>query len=121
MKLNYQLARDNNHTLSTAIIQYSDIIPIAFCKELIEFFEESITFRIDDHRKQSTEMQLIGDPRPEALAFSETLTHLLYPLGEEYERELHSYCRAGYTPADEPLTKMFQTGFRCSILFLIVI
>jgi hypothetical protein len=79
---------------------------------LIEFFEESITFRIDDHRKQSQEMQLMGDPRPQAVAYKQILHDLIYPLGEKYERELHTLCHTDYMPADEPMTKMFQTGFR---------
>ena len=112
MKLHYHLERDNNHTLATAIKQYHDIVPKEFCKELIKFFEESITFRIDDHRKQSQEMQLMGDPRPQAVAYKQLLHDLIYPLGERYERELHATCRADYMPADEPLTKMFPTCFR---------
>ena len=57
-------------------------------------------------------MQLIGDPRPSALAYKRILYDLIYPLGEKYERELHATCRADFMPADEPLTKMFATGFR---------
>ena len=87
MKLHYQLKARHDRHLSDAIIQYPDVIPEILCKELIEFFEESITFRIDDHRKQSTEMQLMGDPRPEALAYRQLLTHIIYPLGEKYERK----------------------------------
>ena len=112
MKLHYELKARHDRQLSDAIIQYPDVIPEILCKELIEFFEESITFRIDDHRKQSTEMQLMGDPRPEALAYRQLLTHMIYPLGEKYERKLHSYCHNDYVPADEPLTKIHATGFR---------
>ena len=104
MRLHYQLKRDNDTYLSDIIKQYRDIIPKVLCKELIEFFETSITFRIDDHRKQSQEMQLMGDPRPEAVAYKQLLHDLIYPLGERYERELHAICRADYMPADEPLT-----------------
>ena len=100
MKLHYHLERDNNHTLATAIKQYHDIVPKEFCKELIKFFEESITFRIDDHRKQSQEMQLMGDPRSQAVAYKKLLHDLIYPLGEKYERELHTNCRAEYMPTD---------------------
>ena len=57
MKLHYQLRRDNDTYLSEVIKQYNDIVPKVLCEELIEFFEESITFRVDDHRKQATEMQ----------------------------------------------------------------
>ena len=112
MKLHYHLERDNNHTLSTAIIQYEAVVPKLFCKELIEFFENSITFKFDDHRKQSREMQLMGDPRPEAARYRGTLTRLIYPLGVKYERSLHAACHAEYQPVDEPLTKMFPTCFR---------
>jgi|TARA_B100001971_G_scaffold212151_1_gene241494 hypothetical protein len=98
--------------LSEVIKEYKDIVPKVLCKELIEFFEESITFRIDDHRKQSQEMQLMGDPRPQAVAYKQILYDLIYPLGEKYERELHTLCHTDYMPADEPMTKMFQTGFR---------
>ena len=56
MKLHYQLRRDNDTYLSEVIKQYNDIVPEVLCKELIEFFEKSITFRIDDHRKQSREL-----------------------------------------------------------------
>jgi len=112
MKLHYHLERDNNHTLSTAIKEYSDIVPKILCEELIEFFEESITFRVDDHRKQATEMQLMGDPRPSAIAYTKLLYDLIYPLGTKYERELHAECHVDYKPADEPLTKIFPTGLR---------
>ena len=112
MKLHYQLKARHDRHLSDAIIQYPDVIPEILCKELIEFFEESITFRVDDHRKQAQEMQLMGDPRPQAVAYKQLLHSLIYPLGEKYERELHATCRADYMPADEPLTKMFPTGFR---------
>ena len=112
MKLHYQLKRDNDTYLSEVIRQYDNIVPKVLCKELIEFFEKSITFKVDDHRKQATEMQLMGDPRPQAVAYKQILHDLIYPLGEKYERELHATCRADYMPADEPLTKMFPTGFR---------
>ncbi|SVC56094.1 uncharacterized protein METZ01_LOCUS308948, partial [marine metagenome] len=58
--LHYQLRRDNDTYLSDVIRQYDDIVPIVLCRELIEFFEKSRTFRVDDHRKQAQEMQLMG-------------------------------------------------------------
>ena len=112
MKLHYRLKRSNDTYLSEVIKEYKDIVPEVLCKELIEFFEESITFRVDDHRKQAQEMQIIGDPRPQAMAYKKILLELIYPLGEKYERELHAACHADYMPADEPLTKTFLTGFR---------
>ena len=112
MKLHYELKRDNDTYLSEAIKQYNDIVPKVLCEELIEFFENSITFRIDDHRKQSQEMQLMGDPRPQAVAYKQLLHSLIYPLGEKYERELHTLCHTDYMPADAPLTEIYTTGFR---------
>ena len=112
MKLHYELKRDNDERLSSCIRSYPDIVPKAYCAKLIEFFEESITFKIDDSRKQSREMQLIGDPRPQAIAYKDLLLDLIYPLGERYERELHAICRTDYMPTDEPMTIMYPTSFR---------
>ena len=112
MKLHYELKRDNDRHLSDCIISYPDIVPEALCTKLIEFFEESITFRVDDHRKQAQEMQLMGDPRPQAVAYKQLLHNLIYPLGEKYERELHALCHTDYMPADAPLTEIYTTGFR---------
>lgn len=112
MKLHYELKRYNDTHLSDCIISYPDIVPKVLCEELIEFFENSITFRVDDHRKQAQEMQLMGDPRPQAVAYKQLLHNLIYPLGEKYERELHNICHVNYRPTDEPLTKIFPTGFR---------
>ena len=80
MRLHYQLKRDNDTYLSEVIGQYDNIVPKILCRELIEFFEKSITFKVDDHRKQATEMQLMGDPRPEAVAYKQILHDLIYPL-----------------------------------------
>ena len=112
MKLHYELKRSHDRYLSDCIISYPNIVPEVLCKELIEFFEESITFRTDDHRKQAQEMQLMGDPRPQAVAYKQILYDLIYSLGEQYEREIHTNCHTDYPPADEPLTKIFKTGFR---------
>ena len=76
MKLHYELRKTNNSLLSETIKLYKDIIPTIFCYELIDWFEKSKTFRIDDHRKQSTELQIIGDPRPEAKQYSNLLFNL---------------------------------------------
>ena len=112
MKLHYELKRSNDAYLSDCIISYPNIVPRLLCNELIEFFERSITFKIDDHRKQSREMQLMGDPRAQAAAYRHILKDSIFPLGEKYERTLHDICHVDYRPADEPMTKMFQTGFR---------
>ena len=91
MKLSAEIFRSNNEHLSTCVRLYEDIVPKAYCAKLIEFFEESITFKIDDSRKQSREMQLIDDPRPQAIAYKDLLLDLIYPLGERYEMELYEY------------------------------
>ena len=112
MKLHYELKRDNDERLSTCIRSYPDIVPEILCKELIEFFEKSITFRTDDHRKQAQEMQLMGDPRPEAVAYKQILYDLIYPLGERYEKDMYQLCHEDYKPQDIPLSTAFKTGFR---------
>ena len=112
MKLHYELIKTNNSYLSETIKLYKDIIPTVFCYELIDWFEKSKTFRIDDHRKQSTELQIIGDPRPEAEQYRKLLFDYLYPLGERYEKDMYKLCHKDYTPKDTPLTKAFNTGFR---------
>ena len=81
MKLHYELQQNYNLNLSEIIKQYH-VVDENTCLELIDFFEKSLTFRIDDHRKQSEELQIIGDPRPEAVKFKHILFDLLYPLGE---------------------------------------
>ena len=112
MKLSAEIFRSNNEHLSTCVRLYEDIVPKAYCAKLIEFFEESITFKIDDSRKQSREMQLIDDPRPQAIAYKDLLLDLIYPLGERYEMELYEYFNKNYVPADEPLAKKYKTRFR---------
>ena len=112
MKLHYELTRSNNSYISSCIGLYRDIIPEILCKELIDWFEESITVRIDDHRKQSTELQIIGDPRPEAEQYRSLLFNYIYPLGERYEKDMYELCHKDYKPQDIPLSKAFKTGFR---------
>ena len=87
MKLSAEIFRTHNVNLSSCVRLY-DVVPKDFCEELIEWFEQSITFRIDDHRKQSTELQIIGDPRPEAVEYKHRLFDYLYPLGEQYETDI---------------------------------
>ena len=112
MKLHYELTRTNNSYLSQTIKLYKNIIPSILCRELIEFFENSITFRIDDHRKQSNELQLMGDPRPEAEQYRNLLFDYLYPLGERYEKDMYKLCHEDFKPHDMPLSKAFKTGFK---------
>lgn len=112
MKLHYELIKSNNSHLSDVIKLYADVVPDVLCTELIDWFEESITVRIDDHRKQSTELQIIDDPRPEAEQYRRLLFDYLYPLGERYEKDMYELCHKDYKPQDIPLSKAFKTGFR---------
>tara|TARA_B100000470_G_scaffold37660_1_gene26775 strand:+ start:111 stop:722 length:612 start_codon:yes stop_codon:yes gene_type:complete len=112
MKLHYELQKYASPHIAAAIKQYENIVPEVLCKELIEWFENSKTFRIDDHRKQSQELQIVGDPRSEAIQYKHLLFDYIYPLGIEYELDLHKEFYQGYLPKDEPLTKIFNTGFR---------
>ena len=111
MKLSAEMFRSNNEHLSSCVRSY-DVVPKDFCIELIEWFEESKTVRVNDHRKQSTELQIIGDPRPKAEEYKHRLFDYLYPLGEEFEMDIYSKCREDYIPTDVPMTKGFNTGFR---------
>ncbi len=112
MKLHYELQQSYNSNLSDAILQYRNIVPKILCKELIDWFEESKTVRVDDHRKQSTELQIIGDPRPEAEQYRKLLFDYLYPLGERYEKDIIKLCHKDYKWRGPTLTKSFKTGFR---------
>ena len=112
MKLHYELQQSYNSNLSDTILQYRNIVPKILCKELIDWFEESKTVRVDDHRKQSEELQIVGDPRSEAVKFKHILFDLLYPLGERYEKDIIKLCHKDYKPQDKPLSKAFKTGFR---------
>tara|TARA_Y100001963_G_scaffold157508_1_gene253929 strand:- start:772 stop:1386 length:615 start_codon:yes stop_codon:yes gene_type:complete len=111
VKLHYELFRKNNTSLSSCIGEYK-VVPKELCDELIEWFEQSKTVRVDDHRKQSNELQIIGDPRPEAVEYKHTLFDYLYPLGEKYEMDMYSLCHSDYIPEDIPMTRAFNTGFR---------
>lgn len=112
MKLHYELQAHASSTISEAIKQYRNIVPKVLCKELIDWFEESKTVRVDDHRKQSQELQIIGDPRTDALVYKHVLFDYIYPLGERYEKEMYDLCHEDYKPQDTFLTKAFNTGFR---------
>ena len=58
MKLHYELFKSNNTSLSECIGIYDNVISMSMCEELIEWFEESKTIRVDDQRKQSTEFSI---------------------------------------------------------------
>ena len=102
----------NNASLSDCIKVYSNIFSSDWCEDLITYFENSLYVRTDDHRKQSNEMQLIGDPRPDAIDYKNYLFEKLYPLGSKFESYLHSLCHEDYKPHDKPLTDIYNTGFR---------
>ena len=82
MKLHHELKKSNNAYLSDCIREYDSIIPKVLCDELIEFFESSLTFDTDLPHKQCREMQLVGDPRPEAVQYKNILFdyHFLHNL-----------------------------------------
>ena len=112
MKLHYELQANASSYISDAIKQYKNIVPKVLCKELIDWFEESKTVKIDDHRKQSEELQIIGDPRTDALVYKHILFDHIYPLGERYEKDMYKLCHKDYKPQDMPLSVAFKTGFR---------
>ena len=112
MKLHYELSKSNDTYLSQTIKLYRNIVPHILCTELIDWFEESKTVRVEDHRKESTELQLFGDPRPEAEQYRQLLFKYLYPLGERYEKDMYNLCHNEYIPQDIPLSTAFKTGFK---------
>lgn len=112
MKLHYELQSSNNSPLSECIKEYHDIFTEDWCENLISYFESSLHYRTDDHRKQTDQMQLIGDPRPDAIEYKNHLFETLHPLGVKYEEYLHSLCHDDYKPYDRPLTEIHSTGFR---------
>ena len=57
-------------------------------------------------------MQLIGDPRPDAVDYKNELFEKIYPLGIKFEEHLHSLCHNDFKPFDKPLTSINNTGFR---------
>lgn len=112
MKLHFRLQNSNNSFLSDCIVQYDHVFCSDWCSDLISYFENSLHQRTDDHRKQANELQLIGDPRPDAIDYKNHLFEKLYPLGIKYEEYLHSLCHDDYKPYDRPLTEINNTGFR---------
>ena len=112
MKLHYELAQSNSASLSECIRCYNNIIPEVLCEELIEFFETSLTFATDLPHKQCREMQLVGDPRPEAVQYKNILFDYLYPLGIRYENEVNESCHKDYKVQGPTFTEHFNTGFR---------
>jgi len=111
MNLHYTLKSSNSSALSDCIF-YEKVFSEDWCEDLIVYFENSLHYRTDDHRKQADQMQLIGDPRPDALDYKHHIMEKLYPLGIKYEEHLHSLCHDDYKPYDRPLTEIHNTGFR---------
>ena len=93
------------------ILVEDDVIDKYLCYELIKYFEESITFRTDDHRKQADEMQLVDDPRIKSIEFKNKLLDIIHPLGTKCESNLHKLCGKD-KPQDVPMTTMYNTVFR---------
>ena len=112
MKLWAELQKNYDTSLSRCIKVYDGVFASDWCEDLISYFETSVYFRTDDHRKQSDQLQLIGDPRPDAIDYKNELFEKLYPLGSKFELDLHSQCHNDYKPYDRPLTDIHSTGFR---------
>ena len=112
MDLHYELQKSNSSHLGDCIVQYKNQFAGDWCEDLIDYFNHSLYYRTDDHRKQANQMQLIGDPRPDAVDYKNHLFETLYPLGSKFETHLHSLCHKDYMPFDRPLTDMYSTGFR---------
>ena len=112
MDLHFQLQRSHNTFLSECIKVYDGVFSSTWCEDLISYFENSLHYRTDDHRKQSDQMQLIGDVRPDAVNYKNELFENLYPLGSDFELHLQSLCHEDYKPHDRPLTDIYSTGFR---------
>ena len=74
MDLHYELQRSNNSNLSDCIKVYENVFCTDWCMDLCSYFDHTkYTFRTDDHRKQTTEMQLIGDERLQAIEYKNEL------------------------------------------------
>ena len=112
MNIHSELQRSNSSHLSDCIQIYPKTLAEDWCEDLISYFETSIRFKTNDHRKEAEEMQLIGDPRPDALDYKHELFEKIYPLGSKFEEHLHSLCHDDFKPFDKPLTSINNTGFR---------
>jgi len=112
MNLEFELQKSNNHSLSDCIKTYKNVMASDWCEDLISYFDTSLRVYTKDHRKEAHEMQLIGDPRPDAMDYRTELFEKLYPLGIKYEEYLHSMCHEDFKPYDRPLTSINRTGFK---------
>ena len=112
MRQDTEFQRDYDYRLSDLIGVYDNVIETLFCDEIIEYFEESRTFRTDDSRKSCTEMQLMGDPRSRAIGYKELLWQKISPYGTKYETMLHNACRSDFKPTDIPLAAKYRNCIR---------
>ena len=112
MKLWAEIQKNNDTPLSRCIKVYDGVFASDWCDDLVAYFKNSLYQRTDDHRKQADELQLIGDPRPDAKDYASELFKKLYPLGVKYEEYLHSMCHDDFKPYDKPLTSINRTGFK---------
>ena len=112
MKLWAEIQKNNDTPLSRCIKVYDGVFASDWCDDLVAYFKNSLYQRTDDHRKQADELQLIGDPRPDARDYKNELFERLYPLGTKFEEHLHLQCHEDYKPYDRPLTNIYSTGFR---------
>ena len=69
---------EHKSKLEDCIYVEDNAISKMLCYDLIKHFEDSISFRTDDHRKQADEMQLVGDPRKESIEFKGPKHHKKY-------------------------------------------
>ena len=102
---------EHKSKLEDCIYVEDNAISKMLCYDLIKHFEDSISFRTDDHRKQADEMQLVGDPRKESIEFKDKLLDVIYSIGVRCENNLHYLC-GDDRPYDAPMTTMYNTVFR---------
>jgi hypothetical protein len=112
MRNDTEFQRDYDYHLSTLIGVYDNVVDKNLCKEVIDYFEDSRTFRTNDHRKSCTEMQLIGDYRSKAERYRELLWEKIAPYGTKYELMLHYSCHPDFKPADIPLATKYRNCIR---------
>ena len=130
MKLLFELVKSNNSLLSSCIGLYKNVIPVEMCQDIIKYYEDNIKYtnRTDEEHMlmgakkpspprptdavQYQSLQLVGDPREESKNWVDILTHMIYPYGPRFERDLHSRCHDDYKPYDKPLSKQNTMYFR---------
>ena len=108
----YIKLRKHDYHLSDLIGVYNNAVEKSLCEDIIKYFEESKTIRVDDERKSSREMQLMGDPRAQAKIYREMLWKQISPYGTKYEKWLHHLCHQDFKPTDLPLTIKYRNCIR---------